>query len=164
MIVLKHKKRNIKKLFEPNMKNTRNRNIFLDADVICDLWLNRGHHAKNVEYIFDYAQRRSIILHVCSYTFAIGYYLMRRDKNTPHKIALSVLEDMFPKVKCVPVDGAIIQQAMKSGFGDYEDAIQYYCALKIPGCEIITRNTKDFALSNVPVLTPRIFLRRHLSK
>ena len=133
----------------------------MDANVICDLWLNRGHHAKNVENIFDYAQNRSATLYVCSYTFAIGYYRMRRE-NIPHQIALRALEDMFPKVKCIPVDDAILQQAMKSGFGDYEDAIQYCCALKISGCEIIiTRNTKDFTLSNVPVVTPRIFLHHN---
>jgi hypothetical protein len=52
---------------------------------------------------------------------------------------------------------------MKSGFKDFEDAIQYCCALQIGVCEaIITRDTKDFALSNVPVVTPQTFLRRHL--
>ena len=146
------------------MKNIQNRNIFIDANVICDFLLNRGHrgcHAKNLEKIFDYARKRSVILHVCSYTFAIGYYRMRRDIKAPHKIALSALEKLYPKVKCITIDSAIIQQAMKSGFGDYEDAIQYCCALKIPGCEvIITRNTKDFVLSSVPVVTPQTFLRR----
>jgi len=147
------------------MKNIQNKNIFVDANVICDLLLDRGYHAKNVESIFDYVENRSVMLHVCSYTFAIGYYQMRRDKNMPHKTAIIALGKLYPKVKCIPVDDAIIQQAMKSGFEDYEDAIQYCCALKIPGCEvIITRNTKDFSLSNIPVSTPRIFLRHHLYK
>ena len=140
----------------------------MDANVICDFLLNRGFnrcHAKNVEDIFEYAQNRSVMLYVCSYTFAIAYHRMRSEKNTPHKIALIALEDIFPKVKCIPVDGGIIQQAMKSGFEDYEDAIQYLCALKIPGCEvIITRNAKDFTSSNVPIITPRNFLRYRLSK
>ena len=141
------------------MKYIQNRNIFVDANVICDFLLDRGYHAKNVKNIFDYAKNCSVILHVSSYTFAIGYYRMRRDKNFSHQVAVSVLEKLFPKIKCIPVDGAIIQQAMKSGFGDYEDAIQYCCALKIPGCEmIITRDTKDFTLSSVPVVTPQMFL------
>ena len=147
------------------MKNIQNRNIFLDANVICDLLLNRGHHAKNVERIFEEAEKRFAVLYICSYTFTIGYYQMRRDINTPHKFALLALEKLFPKVKCISVDGVIIQQAMKSGFGDYEDAIQYCCALKVPGCEvIITRNTKDFILSNISVVTPQTFLHRHWSK
>jgi len=161
--MLKH--RNIEKLFEVNMKNIQNRNIFLDANVICDLLLDRGYHAKNVEDIFEYAQNRFVMLHVCSYTFAIGYYRMRKDLNTPHKIALYALEKLFPKVNCVSVDGVIIQQAMKSGFKKYEDAIQYCCALKVPECEtIITHDLKDFALSNIPVATPKIFLHQEIIK
>ena len=122
--------------------------------------MKRKHNTKNAESIFKYAQKPSVTLYVCSYTFAIAYHYMQKEENIPHRIAISLLEKLFPKVKCIPVDNVIIQQAMKSGFEDYEDAIQYYSALKIPGCDvIITRNAKDFTLSNIPVMTPKIFLR-----
>ena len=147
------------------MKKKQNRNIFLDANVICDLLLHRGYHAMNTENIFDYVQKCSVIPYICSYTFAIGYHQMRSDKNFSRQYALKTIEDLFSKVKCIPVDSSIIQQAMNSGFDDFEDAIQYCCALKIPKCEvIITRDTKDFALSIIHVATPRIFLRSHLTK
>jgi len=141
------------------MKNIRNRNIFIDANIICDYLIYRRHNTMDAESIFKYAQKRSVTLYVCSYSFAIAYHYMQKKKKVPHHFALIALEKLFQKVKCIPVDGAIIQQAMKSGFGDYEDAIQYCCALKIPGCEmIITRDTKDFTLSSVPVVTPQMFL------
>jgi predicted nucleic acid-binding protein len=147
------------------MKIIQNKNIFVDANVICDLLLDRKYHARNVETIFHNARNHFITLYVCSYTFAIGYYRMRHDKNKPHRIALCELEKLFQKVKCISVDGNIIQQAMKSGFEDYEDAIQYGCALKIPDCEfIITHDTKGFVLSSVPVVAPQTFLRHHLKK
>ena len=120
--------------------------------------MSRGHHTKNANTIFESARKLPITLYVCSYSFAIAYHYMRKEEKVPHQFALIALEKLFQKVKCISVDGAIIQQAMKSGFEDYEDAIQYCCALKIPECDvIITRDTKDFILSNIPVVTPKVF-------
>ena len=49
----------------------------------------------------------------------------------------------------------IIRQSLKSDFKDYEDAIQYYCALSIPQVDfIVTRNVKDYRKSTLSVLTP----------
>ena len=140
------------------MKNIRNRNIFVDANVIIDYLLNRKYHTENARFLFDFAREFSVTLYICSYSFAIAYYYLR-DANVSHDIALETLEKMFQEVKCIPVDDTVIRQALKSGFGDFEDAIQYCCALQIPECKaIITRNPKDFALSNVPVTTPRTFI------
>jgi predicted nucleic acid-binding protein len=145
------------------MKKNRNRDIFLDANVICDYVLMRKHHTRNANAIIENAQKLFLTLHVSSYSFAIAYHFMRRQKNISHIVALDILGNLFRKVKCISVDGNIVQQAMKSGFQDYEDAIQYGCALAIPDCEfIITRDTKDFALSDVPVIIPQTFIRRYL--
>ena len=44
----------------------------------------------------------------------------------------------------------------KSEFKDFEDAIQYNCALSMNKIEfIVTRDTKDFKTSTVPILTPK---------
>ena len=44
---------------------------------------------------------------------------------------------------------------LKTDFKDYEDAIQYYCALSFTEIDfIVTRDTRDFKKSALPVLTP----------
>jgi predicted nucleic acid-binding protein len=46
-------------------------------------------------------------------------------------------------------------QALGSEFKDFEDAIQYYTAESNSKLDaIVTRNTKDFKLSKISVLTP----------
>ena len=145
------------------MKNIRNRNIFVDANVIIDYVLDRKYHTANANAIFLYAPKFSVVLYVCSYTLAIAYHFLR-DANVPHYHALNTLERLLREVRCLPVDDAIIKQAMKSDFRDFEDAIQYQCALQFSKCEIIiTRNPKDFESSNLPVTTPQRFLT-HLLK
>jgi len=49
---------------------------------------------------------------------------------------------------------------MKSDFNDLEDAVQYFAA-KGGGMDVIlTRNKKDFVLSDIDVLTPAEFIKR----
>lgn len=68
---------------------------------------------------------------------------------------IKLLEKLSEMIAITDVTANIIRQSLKTDFKDYEDAIQYYCALSIPKVEgIITRNTKDFKKSTLPVLTP----------
>ena len=46
----------------------------------------------------------------------------------------------------------------KNAWNDYEDGLQYLCAMNSKSDIIITRNKKDFKLSNIPVYTPQEFL------
>ena len=43
-------------------------------------------------------------------------------------------------------------------FNDFEDAMQYYTALRAKADIIITRNGKDFAASRLPVMTATEYL------
>jgi len=51
-----------------------------------------------------------------------------------------------------------IDKALYSNFNDFEDAVQHYCALKNNCDYIITRDSKDFKNSEIPVMTVIEFL------
>lgn len=56
----------------------------------------------------------------------------------------------------IDVSKEIIKKSLKSDFKDFEDAIQYNCAKslnKIDG--IVTRDTKDYKTSTLPIFTPK---------
>lgn len=52
----------------------------------------------------------------------------------------------------------IINKGLSSKFADFENSLQYYCAVKTECHIIITRNAKDFKESDIPVLTPDEYL------
>lgn len=52
----------------------------------------------------------------------------------------------------------IVDDSLASQFSDFEDAMQYYTALKVKADAIITRNAKDFAPSKLPVMTAGEYL------
>jgi predicted nucleic acid-binding protein len=50
---------------------------------------------------------------------------------------------------------------LNSDFGDFEDAIQYYCAIENGIKVLITRNLKDFKHARIPVLTAEEFVKQN---
>ena len=52
----------------------------------------------------------------------------------------------------------IIEKGLNSNFSDFEDSLQYFCALRSNCHILITRNVKDFKESLIPVMTPDEFL------
>jgi hypothetical protein len=52
----------------------------------------------------------------------------------------------------------IIEKGLSSNFTDFEDALQYHCALKAECNILVTRNAKDFKESAIPFMTADEFL------
>jgi predicted nucleic acid-binding protein len=64
-------------------------------------------------------------------------------------------------VEVVPVDDKVIELALNSDFKDFEDAVQYYCAIENGIKVLITRNLKDFKHAKIPVLTAEEFMKQN---
>jgi predicted nucleic acid-binding protein len=73
-----------------------------------------------------------------------------RKKLTQFKTLVSVLA----------VDDKVIEMALQSDFKDFEDAIQYYTALRHGVDTLLTRNIKDYKSAQITVLTPEAFLSK----
>jgi len=55
----------------------------------------------------------------------------------------------------------ILSALSNEDFSDFEDCLQEECAFAISADYIVTRNTKDFASSRVPVIPPDKFLEKY---
>ena len=62
-----------------------------------------------------------------------------------------------------PIDLIILQQAIELNFSDFEDAVQYACALAWQVNAIVTRDVSGFTASQIRVVSPDE-LRELLSK
>jgi predicted nucleic acid-binding protein len=66
-----------------------------------------------------------------------------------------MLTELHEWTDTVEVSKDIINKSLKSNFKDIEDAIQYNCAKSLKKIDfIVTRDTKDFKTSSIPILTP----------
>lgn len=129
------------------------RSVFMDTNVVIDFLANRAPFAMDAARLFDMAVNGEITVFISAVSYNNIYYVLRQSLSSNATIKL--LEELADITEVADVNGSVINQALKSGFKDFEDAIQYYCALGVPRVEIIiTRNTKDFKRSTLSVLTP----------
>jgi predicted nucleic acid-binding protein len=130
------------------------RKLFLDTNVILDFLGNRKPFAEHAAIIFDQAEKGKLSIYVSALSFSNLYYILH--KATNHKKAMLLITTLNDLVNVVKVDQQIIDEAINSGFKDFEDAIQDSCAAKIKQLDaLITRNLKDFKNSKVSTLSPK---------
>ena len=130
---------------------------FLDSDVILDFLLNRDPFNFSADEIFEKAVNKEIRIFFSSLTVANIHYLLR--KRYGNEGALEKITELLRFCKILPVSEKEIFSAIKSGFSDFEDAIQHFTAVQNPEIKgIITRNSADYKKSQIPVFTPEVFL------
>jgi predicted nucleic acid-binding protein len=132
--------------------------LFINTDIIIDFLIDRKPFSRESAIIFNLIEQKSIKGHVSSLTFGNLYYVLRKIES--HNKVISKLDSLSRLLAILKVDEQIIKSSINSGFPDFEDSIQYFCAVNSKKIDvIITRNTKDYKNSVLPVMTPGDFLR-----
>jgi len=132
--------------------------LFIDSDVVIDFFTDREPFANSASELFELNEQSKVELHVSAVSINNIYYIVR--KYLDHKRAIQVIEELIDMVQVVGTTKSAIIQALKNGFNDFEDSIQYSTALTIDGIEaIITRNVKDYEKSEIAVFTPENYLK-----
>lgn len=132
-------------------------NVLIDSDVIMDVFLLRKPFHDAAGRVFALAEARRIRGFVSAVAFSNVYFLSRREAGDAKARAnMRLLLHLFETVQ---VDEKIIRSALDSRLADFEDAIQFQCALRCRARCIITRNVRDFpAHGACKAVTPAKFL------
>jgi predicted nucleic acid-binding protein len=131
--------------------------IFIDSDVILDLFLAREPHLKYAQELLSLYDVGDFQLYTSAIIVNNAYYFIKKDRgNENARSAISLITELL---QILPVDADGVRFAIDSKFKDFEDALQYYTALKHRCNYIITRNIKDYKSSGIPVLTAEQFLK-----
>lgn len=127
--------------------------LFLDTNVVIDFLADRKPFSIPAARIFNYSAESKINLFISAVSYNNIYYILRQSLTSKETIKL--LDELSELTDIADVTKSIIKRSLKTDFKDFEDAIQYHCALSISKLDaIVTRNTKDFKKSILPVLTP----------
>lgn len=132
--------------------------VFLDTNVVIDLLGERDPFYNAAAKIATLADLGKIQIYVSALTYSTAFYILNRYESK------EVVKEKIRRFKVIAETSdhtdMIVDKGLASGFMDFEDSLQYYCAEKM-GCKIIiTRNGKDFKESAIPVLTPDEYLKR----
>jgi predicted nucleic acid-binding protein len=134
-------------------------NVFLDTNVLMDVLLERQPFALDAQRLWFLAERGKIEGAVSALSFANVYYVVRKTRG--HDFALAMLKAMRDTFRIVGCDEQILQQAIDARFSDFEDAVQYFSALRMDAACMVSRNPGHFPKSSIPIFTPHDFFSFH---
>lgn len=132
--------------------------LFLDTNVVIDLLGEREPFYESAAKIATLADKEKIDIYVSALTYSIVYFILVRFENK------EIVKEKIGKFKVIAktsdLTDKVIGKGLLSDFPDFENSLQYYSALESNCDIIITRNSKDFKKSDLPVLTPEEYLNR----
>ena len=132
------------------------KHYLVDTNVIIDMLLDR-EDADAACAVFDGAERGEYYLYICALSFTTMFYSLRKILSREERI--DALTQLKEALEVAAVDSNVIDMALKSGWKDFEDAVQNFSAVIDPQISaIITRNTKDFKDSSLEVVDSVDFL------
>lgn len=130
------------------------KSIFLDTNVLIDFFADRKPFSIDAAKLFDYSLKKKINIYISAVSYNNIYYIARQ--SISHAETIKMLTEISEWTNVIDLTKEIIHKSLTSDFKDFEDAIQYHCAKSINKIDlIVTRNTKDYKVSSLPILTPK---------
>jgi predicted nucleic acid-binding protein len=135
--------------------------LFLDANIVLDLLGERTKFYLPSAKLATLADRGVVKLVVSPITYATVSYFLTKYANA--KKVKETLRNFKVITEICLVNENIIEKSLNSEFNDFEDALQYFCAIEANCNIIITRNKKDFKHSAIPVMTADEYLKKQIT-
>ena len=134
------------------------KNVLLDSDIILDFFLDREPHSNYTSYVLSQIELKQLNGYLTAVILSNIYYLLRRVST--HARVVKKLNQLLTLLDVLVIDKKTALKALNSKFRDFEDAIQNYACESNGSIDLIlTRNTKDYARSEIGVLTPEQYYK-----
>jgi len=131
--------------------------IYFDTNVIVDLFdVGRPFHDDSLLVVKTIFENEEIDVFINTDTLTNLFYILRSHIKLSFDDALKKMEYIKESFTIVSIELAEIEQTLeicqRHIFKDYEDAMQYMCAMKEECTLIITNNEKDFKNSQIDII------------
>lgn len=132
------------------------RSVLLDTDVILDLFIRREPHHGMALRLFSHLRRSKAKCVTSPVVVANLYYLLAKLRNKAY--ALERIRRLRRLVGVAAIDETAVDAALAAPGKDFEDSLQYQCALRNNIPTLITRNTSDFPKDRIAIVNPADYL------
>ena len=132
--------------------------VLIDTDVILDFFFDRQPFAEYASQVIGLCETNKIIGYVTPVICSNVYYLLRQTAR--HDKVIDHLKQLLMIIDVLMMDKEVVNNALNSGFKDFEDGLQNFAAMKNGKIDVIlTRNLKDYSRSEIGVLTPESYIK-----
>ena len=130
--------------------------LFIDTNIMLDLLGERVPFYDSIAKIATLADKGEVTMVVSALSYSTVAYILAKYEN------IETVKEKLRKFKIISeisdLDATTIEKGLNSNFSDFEDSLQYYCALKSECKVLLTRNQKDFKMSALPVMSAEEYL------
>ncbi|MBW9267930.1 PIN domain-containing protein [Candidatus Thiodiazotropha sp. LNASS1] len=126
--------------------------ILFDTNVILDVLLARKEFVQVSARLVGMVESKTIEGCLCATTITtLDYLISKALTKNQAKIEIKKILELF---YIAEVNTKVLEFSVNSTFSDFEDAVQYYSGECCEVDGIVTRNTKDYKNTKLPVYTP----------
>lgn len=131
--------------------------LYLDTNVFLDFLFAREPFFDSSKDIIALGKAGRARLCLSALSVVTTFYIAERHKKDMEKLK-ATLNELFTFITIVDLTSEDIIGSIKDGWLDFEDSTQYYSAASVDADCIITRNAKDFKMSDIKVCSPQEYL------
>lgn len=137
------------------MKNTP---VLFDTNIILDVLEKRLPFYDSSKSILERCILGGVTGYITLHSISNIFYIFRKRYSTADRRKL--LLDILDLLQVAGIDHKSVQNALqREDFSDFEDCLQDECAKQIHAAYIVTRNTDDFTMSDIPAIIPEDLLK-----
>jgi len=126
--------------------------VLVDTNVVLDVLLERRPFSEAAAQVFALVEESRIEGFLCATTLTTVDDLLGQ-ALAPAK-AREALQRLLNLFEIAPVNRPVLEQALRSGIADFEDAVLEQAGRLVAVDAITTRNVRDFGKSTVTVFDP----------
>ena len=132
--------------------------VLIDSDVILDSFFDRKPFVEFSSIILSLCESGQIKGFLTPLIYSNLYYLLRQ--TAKHDKVIEKLKQLLKITDVLQMDRSVVENALNSGFKDFEDSLQNYSAVNSGSIDLIlTRNLKDYKNSELGVFSPETYIK-----
>ncbi len=133
--------------------------VFWDTNVLVDLMSSRRDDHATALRLLNNIKSNGLLFYVSTLSLANADYLLKRHYQVPDFPTRFLTLKNYCHI--ASTTGQQADLALKSGWPDFEDALQYQSAVAAHCDIIITRDFKGFEQSLITIYSPEQFLEKY---
>jgi predicted nucleic acid-binding protein len=126
--------------------------VLIDTNVVLDFLQERQPFVEDTARLFARIDAGEIEGLIAATTLTNIYYIVRKAAGA--SVAKNTIIQLLAGLTIGVVDRAVLEQAIALNFSDFEDAVQYACAVTYGVDAIVTRDRSGFINAEIPVMLP----------
>jgi predicted nucleic acid-binding protein len=125
--------------------------VLVDTNILLDVLQGRSPFDAAATQVWRLSETGSVAGHVAAISFNNIFYIARKQAGLA--AAMDAVKAVRGAFRVVPLDEALLDDAIAATTNDLEDAIQATAARRVSADYVVTRNAADFAAFGIPTAT-----------